>query len=253
MSHIVELVGSPGVGKSTIYKQLEKKWKVTYSWIPYKYLFPRKNKSLSFYTSFLTELGISKNLADVDVDALREAGDRFVGLYPEYMDACWNNINTRQKKHLNGLDLRFAKTHYLRQLIQKIQCIKEAESSKIAIVDEGLIHSIYNGLYWSENEEDEKKEIKALLNIIPLPKALISVETPFTENIRRLLGRKKVLSMHKSLMVSDLENIIQQNRAKRYLINNIIQEHNIPLLIVNSSQPPEDSASKIIQFVSGLS
>ncbi|MEO7802488.1 MAG: hypothetical protein ABIR81_10830, partial [Ginsengibacter sp.] len=113
MSHHVEFIGSPGVGKSTIYRHLEEKWNRSASWIPDKYLFPRQKKSILFKPKKILSLGFSKDFDKIDLLALREAGDRFVALYPEYMDACWNNIQARQKKHLNGLDLRFAKTNYL--------------------------------------------------------------------------------------------------------------------------------------------
>ncbi len=249
MSYHVEFIGSPGVGKTTIYRKLQSFWGENQNWIPDKYLFPKKKKSLLFRSKKIFTLGFSKDPQQIDPIAMREAGDRFVALYPEYMNACWNNINIRQKKHINGLDLRFAKANYLYQLIQKIQCIEESNSSKLAVVDEGLVHSICNGLYWSETENEEKEEIKNLLKVIPLPKALISVETTFSENISRLLERKKVISMHKSLIVSDLENVIRQNRSKRALINQIVQEYEIPLLTINSSKSPEHNSLEIMDFI----
>jgi predicted CopG family antitoxin len=252
MSYQIEFIGSPGVGKSTIYQELEKKWDRNAIWIPDKYLFPRKRKSLLFKPKKILSLGFSKDSHQIDVLALREAGDRFVALYPEYMEACWNNIHARQKKHLNGLDLRFAKANYLYQLVQKIQCVDESNNPRVAIVDEGLVHSIYNGLYWSETEEEEKQEIKNLLKVIPLPKGLISIETSFSENISRLLERKKVISMHKSLIVSDLESVIRQNRSKRALLNQILKEFGIPLLHLDSSKAPQHNTSEIIKFIDQL-
>lgn len=249
MAKHVEFIGAPGVGKTTIYQVLQHKWTKRSTWIPDKYLFPRE-APLNFYSRILMRLGIRKAFnAKIDALKLKEAGDRFVALYPDYINACWNNIYNRQKKHLNGLDLRFAKTTYLYQLIQKIQWIKEAQSSKLAVVDEGLVHTILNALYWSETAEDETKEIKNLLQLIPLPYAIISVETNFSENIRRLVERKKVMSMHKSLVIADLESIIEQNRAKRTLINEIIYDYNIPFLKIDSSQSPEISINEIIPFL----
>lgn len=252
MAYHVEFIGSPGVGKSTIYKELVKKWDKNAIWIPDKYLFPRIRKSFLFKPKRILSLGLCREPFQIDVLALREAGDRFVASYPEYIDACWNNIQTRQKKHLNGLDLRFAKTNYLYQLIQKVQCVNESKNPRIAVVDEGLVHSIYNGLYWSETEEEEKQEIKNLLKVIPLPKALVSIGTNFTENINRLLERKKVMSMHKSLTIPDLENIIRQNRSKRVLLNQILKELEIPFLNIDSTRSPKYNTSEIIEFINQL-
>jgi len=150
-------MGSPGVGKTTIYQQMASEWKKNYKWIPGEFLIPKEKLiSQKYTTSILNILRfIFLRKEKYDVAAMDEAGVRFVTLYPEYIDKCWNNINCIYKKNENGSDLRFQKISYLYKLIQKIQILRERGSDQIAIVDEGLIHLITNSLCKKESEFED--------------------------------------------------------------------------------------------------
>ncbi|MEJ7683908.1 MAG: hypothetical protein WKG06_39825 [Segetibacter sp.] len=135
-----------------------------YNWIPGEFLFP-KEKLISerYTTSILNVLRfIFLRKEKDDVAAMDEAAVRFVTLYPDYIEKCWNNINCIHKKNVNGLDLRFQKISYLYKLIQKIQILREQESNQIAIVDEGLIHLITNLLCKKNLRLKRKKKLKNL-------------------------------------------------------------------------------------------
>ncbi len=255
MAKIVEIMGSPGVGKTTIYQQMASEWKKNYKWIPGEFLIPKEKLiSQKYTTSILNILRfIFLRKEKYDVAAMDEAGVRFVTLYPEYIDKCWNNINCIYKKNENGSDLRFQKISYLYKLIQKIQILRERGSDQIAIVDEGLIHLITNSLCKKESEFEEKEEIEKLLQVMPIPDGFICVETDLEENTKRLLQRKKVISMHKSLMQSQLEKVICLDHKRRVAVNAILETRNIPLLRINSTDKVATNVSKIINFVENLS
>lgn len=250
MAKFVELIGSPGVGKTTIYKELQRIWEKNYNWAPSQNFYPKKEiisePSGSFFIDILRR--IKNRNGKIDTRAMEEAGGRFVELYPEYIDACWNDINCTQKRNLNGRDLRFQKVSYLYKLIQKIQTVREQNSEQIAIVDEGLIHIINSILYKREVSAEEKKHIEHLLEIMPLPVGIVSIETALEENIKRLGQRKKVIPMHKSLADEQLEDTIRIDHNKRAVINTIIANKKIPFLRIDSTDVIANNVSKIIHF-----
>lgn len=254
MAKIVELVGSPGVGKTTLYKQLEGCWNKSYNWMPSQYFYPRKEIIPDRPGSFITDIlqRIKNRNGKIDTRTMEEAGGRFVALYPDYIDSCWNHINSIEKKNLNGLDLRFQKVSYLYKLIQKVQTVREHNSNKIGIVDEGLIHIINSILYKREVFSEEKEEIERLLETMPLPDGIVYIETDVQENIKRLGQRKKVIPMHRSLVKGELESFIHLDQGKRAVINTIIESKNIPFLRIDSIDTVANNVSKIISFAECL-
>ena len=252
MAKIVEFYGSPGVGKSTIYEKLKDKWKKDFNWIPSHLLYTKKKIKLEGLNKFLLAVVRAIKNGNFDDVEMKEAGDRFVAQYPEFIDAFWNNILFKQKKSYNGLDLRFERAKYFYTTIQKIQFLRESNCKKIALVDEGLIHRISRGLYKSENLTEEINEIKHLLQIMPLPDALVYVETDVQENAKRLAHRKKVISMHKSLTLTEIENIIPETQERMKNVTKILENKGIPILRVDAKLNIETNVTKIRSFVEGL-
>lgn len=250
MARIVEFVGSPGVGKTTIYRELIISSNKKHKWIGAEFLFPKEKLVLENYSRFILNVLrlIVKKRGHVDTIAMEEAGGRFVTSYPDFIDKCWNNINCIHKKNINGSDLRFQKISYLYKIIQKIQILRERESSQTAVVDEGLVQFITSSLGKRQDLTEEQEEIKKLFEIIPMPNGIVSIETDLKENTKRLLQRKKVISMHKSLLQSDLEKVIYIDHKRRASVNSILETRGIPLLRINSTDKVTTNVSKIINF-----
>ncbi len=250
MAKIVEFYGSPGVGKSTIYKELEGKWKKNYNWIPSHHLYKKKEfeklNKIFFSVARLIKYG------GVDDAAMKEAGERFIAQYPEFIDAFWNNILSKQKKSYNGLDLRFERVKYFYVTIQKIQFLRESSCKKIVLVDEGLIHRISRGFYKSENVAEEIDEIEYLLQVMPLPDAVVYFETDVQENARRLAQRKKVISMHKSLSITEIEYIIPETQERMEHVTKFLQNKGISILRIDAKLHIGTNVNKIMSFVEGL-
>lgn len=279
MAKIVEICGSPGVGKSTIFKEIERRRKSTDIWTtanninpygeqnfkeyvakileeikkgPYRKSLNNQNKESTFayIKRIYKEIKRGRNYSDPT--SKKEAGERFVEQFPEYMNACWGNIYYRQVKSINGLDLRLEKADFIYKIIKKIQIITENKTNKITIIDEGLINLIDRALYKSVNITEEQEEIASLLKVMPLPDALVYIETDLHENAKRLLLRKDVRSMHKGLSMNDLIDYTKISRERVLTAIELLKSIGIPLLYLNSNDHINENACKIIDFAKNL-
>lgn len=273
MAKIVEICGSPGVGKSTIFKEIERRRKSSDIWTTATNINPYGDQNFTEYVvKILEEIkkGSSRNSIInqestfaflkriykeikrgrnyTDPNLKKEAGERFVEQFPEYINACWGNIYYRQVKSINGLDLRLEKADFIYKIIKKIQIIKENKTNKITIIDEGLINLIDRALYKSVNITEEKEEIASLLNVMPLPDALVYIETDLHENAKRLVLRKDVRTMHKGLSMNELIDYTKISRERVLAAIELLKSKGIPLLYLNSNDHIKENASKIIDF-----
>ncbi|WPP52906.1 AAA family ATPase [Catalinimonas niigatensis] len=279
MAKIVEICGSPGVGKSTIFSEIICRWERNNKWTVATNLNPqgpessydfikkivkevrkgkisvgsksRKRESMyEFVRRIYREIKKGKNYVDEVV--LKKAGDRFVAQYPRYVDACWNNIFYRQKKSSNGLDLRFEKTEFIYRVIKKIQVSRERKADKVVILDEGLVNMIDRGLYKSTNSEDEREEIYKLLEEMPVPDALVYIEIDLQENVNRILHRSDMRDMHRGLCVDELINVTQKCRERILTSIQYLESKGIPVLYLNSNDTIQENADKIIAFAESI-
>lgn len=250
MAVLVEMFGSPGVGKTTLYKEIASNWRPDSSWIPGYDLIPKENieirniKSMLLYLAYLLKIN---NLKDNN-GYMKEAGDRFISDNPEYINLLWNYIMTYYKVNDNNKDLRFSKSAYLYRLIQRVQSVKEAKSNKIAILDEGLTHFFETGSNQLNKIETQLDEIKKILLLKPLPEAIIHIDLDIQENIKRIRSRPNTLRMHRSLEDNDLEMLYIQSRKIRCLILDHFEMHNIPILKINGSESVKKNAQLIEKF-----
>ena len=255
MAKIIELSGTPGAGKSTLYKELDNSWTTGNNWVPAHHLYPkmkRQSNSVKGFIAFLMQK-FTKGRNVLDTNAMREAGDRFSTENQSYLDACWLNIALRQNQTFNGLDLRFKKAGFLYTTVQQIQMIKESLQHKYALIDEGLIHKVTGGgLYKSNHPEEEEKELMAMLKVTPLPDAFIFLQANVEETTLRLSQRKRIINMHKSLSPDEIILITRKTQERMDIANKYLEEKGVPILYLDAQSSIENKKQKIQSFFQSL-
>ncbi|MFD2245101.1 AAA family ATPase [Pontibacter ruber] len=252
MARIVEMVGSPGVGKSTIFKAIQAKSKSSFNWETALEPMQQPEAGVIGKLKILFELVMyGKGYVDaVKLKQAKEASDRFVAQYSEYIDACWNNLYHRQRSSNNRLDLRFEKTAFLNRMIQKVQLLRESPNNKTVLIDMGLVNIVERGLYKSTTASEERLEIRRLLDVMPLPDAVVYIQTDAAENARRLLMRREVRDYHRSLNTEELIQCTVKWQERLNAAIDYLEEKKVPMLHVDSKNPIDENADRIIDFIS---
>jgi deoxyadenosine/deoxycytidine kinase len=251
MASFIELSGTAGSGKTTLYKELVKLHNINCSWIPAHHIFPKEKCEVN---TFKGRLRIYKNLVagkkrGIDTVQLIEAGERFIEQNSELQKLFWENIYIKQKNSLNGVDQRFDKANFLYTLIQKMQIILENPTDKFVLVDEGpskIIDVLSNTTVPLIQEIDE---ILKILPLLPIPKAVIYLETGIKETVKRILNRKHVIRAHKNLTVEQIENFVKESHDRKKILNKFYSYKGVPTLYLDSSEDVKIITNKVIDFL----
>ncbi len=253
MARIIELSGSPGVGKSTLYKELIKRWNRKGNWIPAHFLYPREKsvlKNVMRISRFLIKK--IKNETLTDLHAMEKSGDRFLQQNRKMVDTCFANILFRQQESLERMDRRFGRTTFLNKILQKVQTVREYETNKFAIVDEGLLYCIPNwipNIYEKEDLLSEEEEINKLIRLMPLPEAMVYIDIDVEENIRRLVNRRKLIPTHYGLTLQRIEDLTRESHRVHAIINKQLALNGLTILHLDAKKEISTNVNDIIHFI----
>jgi hypothetical protein len=253
MAKIIELCGVPGVGKSFVYANLVKNGKSKTNWAPADHLYPRKKIEFSSPRNFVRSLVKQVN-GNLDADMLKEAGIRFVSKYPEYMNESWEAI---QRKHICGKDLpdvRFKEALRLKRSTEFIQYLMENQIARYAIVDiGGLVQRLDFTWVASRSIADDKNEAERLLDLMPLPQAVVYFFADRDTVVKRLSARKRKIAIHKNLSRQELESLCGKYEERWAFVCEMLTQRNVPVLKIDSHTEVEISTDRIDRFVDQLS
>jgi thymidylate kinase len=99
---------------------------------------------------------------------------------------------------------------------------------------------------------EDKIEALALINLMPLPEAVVYIQVDVEENVKRILNRKKVLPVHKYLSKDELETITRNNHERWRIICEILENKRVPILRINSECNININVNKIMEFAGNL-
>ncbi|KEO72203.1 hypothetical protein [Anditalea andensis] len=252
MAKWIEICGTNGVGKSTIVDNLKKIRKKDSIWTISDYLYPRlkisrtslKGYVLSSYRYYFKDY--------IDPAPLREARFRMIENNKEFIDLFLNILINDKKFAYNNTDFRFENISYFSRVVERVQYIKEAASDKFVILDEGFLHHIGRLVNKHDHTKDEKEDLSRILNITPLPDAIIYLDLEVNENAKRLINRNKNPKMLKTLQYHEIMDFLILSRKRRRIINDILSQRGIPILYLDTSNNQADNLNLINAFIDDL-
>lgn len=247
MSKIIEITGPPSVGKTTIYKELSRRWDKESSWAPKSEFIPKVSKAKFGTTDYLiikTRKIFAKPL--FDEQTIKEGSYKFLKDNPEFVSLCWKLIDKNRKQDHLGVDNRFRSAFYLYSVFGTYQSIVDSDDQRICVTDELLIHRIIQ----ITSEQLNTNDISLFAQYVPLPDTLILLDAPAEVLTQRSMERERKIIRHENKSLEGLIELAEIDRKRLKLTANNIEKRGVKLLTIDTTNSLEHSVQSIINFLS---
>lgn len=246
---IIEFIGPPGIGKSSIYKAVCQQWNKKNNWIHQDALLaPRKPGLLHFVQwliyNFQVLLG-RKLVKSLPVDF----GLRFINHYRELAGFCWDHLSDPAFFNGQALDMRFRSAYFLFSDFSRYQAIQESVHPLPCIIDEGLLQKSF---LIHDDDQVMRDLVRRYISLIPLPYAIIYIDTPDKQLIcQRLQSRKKKLPAH---LTKNRQELLAETEKWQHLLGMILEmvRHQVIVCRVDGARPVQENVQLIQAFLANL-
>ncbi|HWJ26277.1 MAG TPA: hypothetical protein VNS32_07020 [Flavisolibacter sp.] len=239
---IIEIIGVPGVGKSTVYKALCDTYREDSEWI-YPDADSDRRRSLFGGISSFPGLVYKKLFGRNEASNKQiDLGLRFVKQHRELTEFIWKNISENQTG-IEDVGQRFRAAYFAFKHFCRYQKILESQIDKPCVIEEGL----FQKSFLIRNSKDEMLEaVHDYLDLVPLPKAIIYLNTSDANIIlERLKSRKKIIAAHKE---KNDDFILESIEKWQFLFNDMtenLSSFNVPVYKVDGSKTVKENVRLI--------
>lgn len=247
---IIEMLGPPGVGKSTIYKSICKEWNPAMNWIHQDALLAPPMPSvvnLVDWVEFNLRLVLSKKRAkSIPIDF----GLRFINNNIKLANLCWEHLSTSTTPVNSELDKRFKSAYFLFSDFCRYQAIMESNSYRPCLIDEGLFQKSF---LLSENEVELQNLLEYYLSLTPLPHAILFVQLNSKTILEeRLKSRGKTNALHKGKTIEELRADIKKWQVMLEALLLKLEQRRVKVYRLNAELPIADNIQKVIEILKHL-
>jgi thymidylate kinase len=237
----IEIMGAPGVGKSTIYQSLCKTWNAGSKWVYPDVLFTSKPGFFSFpkWLAYQLRLLMDKKLTkSIPV----EYGVRFGVQQQELAKFCWKYLTDLQLYHDEDTGKSFRSAYFLFATFSRYQAIFEKAPSKPCIIEEGFLQKSF----FIRDDEVNDELLSKYLQLIPLPYAVIYIDTPdVNEIVKRLRGRNKIIASHFDKDNAALQRDIEKWQHAHNCMLEKLAKAGVLIARIDGKLPVKENVSRI--------
>ncbi|WP_266205207.1 hypothetical protein [Pontibacter kalidii] len=191
---IIEIIGPPGIGKTSIYESLCDNWEPSSNWIYPEALLAPEKPSIIEFNDFILHYGRKFLRKKPSKRLPPDFGLRFAANHPELASFFWNLLSDTRVYNHQEIDKRFRAAYFLFCDFCRYQAILESDCPKPCLVNEGLLQKSF---FIHDDDVYVSEVISTYLTLLPLPRAILFIDTENRNTIyNRLRGRKKVIASH---------------------------------------------------------
>lgn len=227
---MVEIIGPPGVGKTSVYEALCSKWQPGANWIYMEALawqMQRKGGITDFvqlqlhrYTGKLLKRSLPVDL-----------GVRFSKANQTFAELCWQLITESGMQ----ADLRIRAAYFLFQDFSRYQAAKEDRSNRVCVVHEGLMQKSF---LLKALASGDLHTLASYFEQMPQPHAIFYLNVADPEIIlKRLRSRKKTLAQHQGKTDDELLQEVYQWQQLFDTMTVHLHEKGIPIYHLDAAKP----------------
>lgn len=245
----VEIIGPPGVGKTTIYNQLVKVIGGTNIFTPEEII--NKEYYSAGKTSLLKQI-IKKNIGfnAVPYSFIQEEAVKYVSNDSILSNVVWKMMN-ESTPFLNTGSLRLRSAYLFMLELGKATIIQRSISQGVCIQNESLLQRSF--LINQGAKTEKNKDLMTYIKKIPTPDFVIIIETMNDEVIvKRLASRTKNLLMYKGLSENQLRVMSIDWTSHLRLLVSLLENHGTGVFRINPLDTVQKNAQKIISLLAEI-
>lgn len=245
---IVEVIGPPGIGKSTIYKALCGKWQPNAPWIYQEALLAPGKPSFFAFSKWL-EYHFRKFSGKPKKMSLSvDYGLQFVDNNVELAHFYWNHLSDPHTYKHEEIGHRFRSSYFLFSDFCRYQALLATGTDKTCVIDEGFLQKSF---LLQENKQKMIDIVNRYVPLLPLPDAVIYINTTHKDVIlNRLERRNKVIASHQG---KDKEGLLADIEKWQFLFEIIVDKmkvNRIPVHNIDAERPVAENAFLLNKILS---
>lgn len=246
----IEILGSPGVGKSTVSKCLSELWTPDEGWIPESQLLARPDPppGPNLRTAYRT---LRRLLGSRDRQPLAMwpmLSQRFIEQHQAFADLLIRTLATSVMNSEKDASKAFNRTIHLARTFAKLHCLTERCTAQLVVLDEGILKHASH-LFLDEGFAPTRNR---LLDDEVMPTSYVLLDAPGATIAERSVSRSKRTSHHEGMDWSALEDYCSRSAAMWRRIATGLLEAGKQVLILDAVRPPQENARKLRLFAQRL-
>jgi len=255
----IDLLGAPGVGKSTLYESLRRHKKMT-GWMAagdvmilaaQRYLGEQGASAGSILARFILMAGsprvlvpsvANKYVQRVKKMLLRDTSDQ----YAEWLNLVVKSVCASNATNKSPL-LVFHRCGLMLDAFAETLIVNSMEGDEYVLIDESLTNKSHSVI----TDADDLEVLEAYVNLMPKPDAVIYLEGDLREVLRRLESRTRTTVAHHNMTETEISN---STRAALEISRKCadLLEKTVPVCRLDALKPIDHQTAAAVRFISTL-
>lgn len=257
----IDFLGAPGVGKSTLYKQLiDSRGGGSFGLTPkeadlklareYLNNIPKKNIKEILAVGTLNNIFL-KPLHPIIVDkVIRRVEDESIWAereqYSEFLNQALLGACVEEKDPVR----RLMGANWLFDVIKKVAVVENSKFDDVVLFDESLSQKIYGVTY--HDTELDRQEIEMYFNLMPKPLHLVYCYLTPDRVLERLNSRSKVIPSHRGLDETNLLNKITIQMQIAEIGYQVLKSRGINIVELDMQDSINKNAEKLVHLLHNI-